>query len=502
MNIIGHFINGKETKGKTNDKLKVFNPSNGEIISYVHIAGKDEVRRAINFAKEAQVKWEKVNVQKRTRIIRNFIDLVNKNIHELSTILSKEHGKTLLDSNGDIQRGIEVAEFCLGIPHLLKGEFSENVSENIDMYSLKQPIGIAVGITPFNFPAMIPMWKFCPAIACGNAFILKPSEKNPSVPIMLAKLFTEAGLPDGVLQVINGDKATVDTLIEDKHVDAVGFVGSTPIAEYIYSKSSSFGKRVQCFGGAKNHMVIMPDADLDQVSDNLIGASFGAAGERCMSISVAVPVGEKTGNNLKEILLSKIKKLKVGPFNSNEKIDFGPLISLQAKNRVSKIIKNAQKEGAELLIDGSNISINGYENGFYIGPTLFDRVQLETELYKEEIFGPVLSIVRAKDVSEAKQILIKNQYGNGAAIYTNDGEVARNFVREVNIGMIGINIPIPVPLAFYTFGGWKKSAFGDLNQHGPDSIKFYTKTKTVTAKWQKKKYEKINFSLPTSEKFD
>ncbi len=502
MNCIGHFINGKEIKGKSKDKLKVFNPSNGKMISFVHVGGKDEISEAINFAKKAQVEWEKVNVQKRTRIIRNFIELVNKNIDTLSINLSKEHGKTLLDSKGDIQRGIEVAEFCLGIPHLLKGEFSENVSENIDMYSINQPVGITLGITPFNFPAMIPMWKFCPAIACGNAFILKPSEKNPSVPIMLAKLFTEAGLPDGVLQVINGDKTTVDNLIENKYIDAVGFVGSTPIAEYIYTKSSSFGKRVQCFGGAKNHMVIMPDADLDQVSDNLIGASFGAAGERCMSISVAVPVGEKTGNNLKEILLKKIKKLKVGPYNSNEKIDFGPLISLDAKKRISKIIKNAKKEGAELLVDGSEINVNGHENGFYIGPTLFDRVETDTQLYKEEIFGPVLSIVRAENVYEAKQILINNKYGNGAAIYTNDGEVARNFVKEVNIGMIGINIPIPVPLAFYTFGGWKKSAFGDLNQHGTDSVKFYTKTKTVTAKWQKKADKEINFSLPTSEKFD
>ena len=385
---------------------------------------------------------------------------------------------------------------------MVKVEFSENVSKNIDMFSIKQPLGIAVGVTPFNFPAMIPMWKFCPAIACGNSFILKPSEKNPSVPMLLAKLFVKAGLPAGVLQVLNGDKNTVDSLIKNEDVNAIGFVGSTPVAEYIYSKSSKFGKRVQCFGGAKNHMVIMPDSDLNNVSDNLIGASFGAAGERCMSVSVAIPVGEKTAEDLKKILIKKIKKLKVGPFNSNEKVDFGPVISKEAKERIIKIIRNGKKEGADLIVDGSKKNVPGYENGFYIGPTLFDNVKTNSELYKKEIFGPVLSIVRSKDIDEAKNIIINNYYGNGASIFTNDGATARNFVSDINIGMVGVNIPIPVPLAFYTFGGWKKSSFGDLNQHGEDSFKFFTRTKTVTSKWKNNTDTKINFSIPISDEFN
>ena len=350
---VGHFINGKETKGKSNKKSNIYNPSTGELIAHVFLANEEEVIDTIKFAKNSQIKWSKVSIQKRTRIIRKFIDLVYENMDKICILLSKEHGKTLEDSKGDIQRGLEVAEFCLGSPHLLKGEFSENVSKNIDMFSIIQPIGIAVGVTPFNFPAMIPMWKFCPAIACGNSFILKPSEKNPSVPMLLAKLFVKAGLPAGVLQVLNGDKNTVDSLIKNEDVNAIGFVGSTPVAEYIYSKSSKFGKRVQCFGGAKNHMVIMPDSDLNNVSDNLIGASFGAAGERCMSVSVAIPVGEKTAEDLKKILIKKIKKLKVGPFNSNEKVDFGPVISKEAKERIIKIIRNGKKEGADLIVDGS-----------------------------------------------------------------------------------------------------------------------------------------------------
>ena len=367
------------------------------------------------------------------------------------------------------------------------------------MYSMRQPLGVVAGITPFNFPAMIPMWKFCPAIAAGNAFILKPSERDPSVPIMLAELLTEAGLPDGILQVVNGDKVSVDGILENLNISAIGFVGSTPIAEYIYSKGCSFGKRVQCFGGAKNHMLIMPDADLDQAVDALVGAGYGAAGERCMAISVAVPVGKETADKLVEKLIPRVESLKIGPYTSDTEMDLGPVVTREAKNRILGLIDSGVTQGADLKVDGRDFKLQGYENGFFVGACLFDNVTTEMDIYKQEIFGPVLSTVRAKNYEEALSIVVNNEYGNGTAIFTRDGDTARDFSNRINVGMVGVNVPIPVPLAYHTFGGWKKSAFGDLNQHGPDAFRFYTRTKTITSRWPTGIKEGASFSIPTME---
>ena len=403
------------------------------------------------------------------------------------------------DAKGDIIRGLEVAEFCFGAPHFLKGEFTDSAGPGIDMYSMRQPLGVVAGITPFNFPAMIPMWKFCPAIAAGNAFILKPSERDPSVPIMLAELLTEAGLPDGILQVVNGDKVAVDCILEDKYISAIGFVGSTPIAEYIYSRGCSFGKRVQCFGGAKNHMIIMPDADLDQAVDALVGAGYGAAGERCMAISVAVPVGKETGDKLIEKLIPRVEALKIGPYTSDVEMDLGPVVTADAKRRIMGLVDSGVEQGASLKVDGRKFKLQGYENGFFVGACLFDNVTKEMDIYKQEIFGPVLSTVRTESYEEALSLIIENEYGNGTAIFTRDGDTARDFANRINVGMVGVNVPIPVPLAYHTFGGWKKSAFGDLNQHGPDAFRFYTKTKTITSRWPTGIKEGASFSIPTME---
>jgi malonate-semialdehyde dehydrogenase (acetylating)/methylmalonate-semialdehyde dehydrogenase len=389
-----------------------------------------------------------------------------------------------------------VCEFATGIPHLMKGEYTEGAGPGIDMYSMRQPLGVVAGITPFNFPAMIPMWKFAPAIACGNAFILKPSERDPSVPIMLAELMIEAGLPPGILNVVNGDKEAVDAILDDDIIQAVGFVGSTAIAEYVYARGCATGKRVQCFGGAKNHMIVMPDADLDQAVDALIGAGYGSAGERCMAISVAVPVGEKTADALIAKLAPRVEKLRVG-LSTDREADFGPLVTKQALERVKGYVDDGVREGANLVVDGRGFKMQGYENGFFMGGCLFDNVTRDMKIYKEEIFGPVLSVVRAKDYAEAIDLPMKHAYGNGVAIYTRDGDAARDFAAKINIGMVGINVPIPVPLAYYTFGGWKKSAFGDLNQHGPDSIRFYTHTKTVTSRWPSGIKEGAQFVIPT-----
>jgi malonate-semialdehyde dehydrogenase (acetylating)/methylmalonate-semialdehyde dehydrogenase len=412
-----------------------------------------------------------------------FAALINRDMEKLALMVSREHGKTLPDARGDVQRGLEVVEVCTGAPHLLKGEFTDSGGPGIDLYSMRQPLGVVAGITPFNFPAMIPMWKLAPALSCGNAMILKPSERVPSTAIMLAELLKEAGLPDGVLQVVNGDKETVDAILDNETIQAVGFVGSTPIAQYIYGRAASAGKRAQCFGGAKNHMIVMPDADLDKAADALIGAGYGAAGERCMAISVAVPVGEKTADALVDRLVPRIEKLKVGPYTAGEDIDYGPLITKQAMERVKGLISSGVKQGAKLVTDGRDFSLQGYENGFFVGPTLFDNVTPEMDIYKEEIFGPVLSTVRANSYEDALKLTMDNPYGNGTAIYTADGDTARDFANRVNVGMVGINFPIPVPLSYHTFGGWKKSSFGDLNQYGPDAFRFYTKTKTVTARW-------------------
>jgi malonate-semialdehyde dehydrogenase (acetylating)/methylmalonate-semialdehyde dehydrogenase len=404
-------------------------------------------------------------------------------MEELAELVSLEHGKTIPDSRGDVQRGLEVVEVCMGAPHLLKGEFTDNGGPGIDLYSMRQPLGVVAGIAPFNFPAMIPLWQMAPALVCGNAMILKPSERVPSTSFRLAELLKEAGLPDGVLQIVNGDKVTVDAILDNETVQAVGFVGSTPIAQYIYGRAAANGKRAQCFGGAKNHMIIMPDADMDKAADALIGAGYGAAGERCMAVSVAVPVGKKTADILTEKLVERIAKLKVGAYTQGEDIDYGPVITSQAKARILGLINSGVEQGASLVVDGRDFTLDGFENGFFIGPSLFDNVTKEMDIYKEEIFGPVLCQVRAESYEEALKLVMDNAYGNGTAIYTADGDTARDFAHRVNVGMVGINFPIPVPLSYFTFGGWKKSAFGDLNQYGPDAFRFYSKTKTVTARW-------------------
>ncbi|QIE42298.1 CoA-acylating methylmalonate-semialdehyde dehydrogenase [Rhodobacteraceae bacterium SC52] len=482
MHAIGHYINGGQVVG-TGRSADVFNPATGEVQAQVSLASKAEMDKAIADAAAAQPAWGATNPQKRARVLMEFVRLLNRDMNKLAEALSREHGKTLPDACGDVQRGLEVVEFCIGAPHLLKGEFTDSAGPGIDMYSMRQPLGVVAGITPFNFPAMIPMWKMAPALACGNAFILKPSERDPSVPMMLAELLSEAGLPDGLLQVVNGDKEAVDAILDNETVQAVGFVGSTPIAEYIYSRGCANGKRVQCFGGAKNHMIVMPDADMDQAADALIGAGYGAAGERCMAISVAVPVGEDTADRLIEKLVPRIEKLKVGPYTGGADVDYGPVVTAAAKERIGSLVQSGIDQGAELVVDGRDFNLQGYEDGFFVGPHLFDRVTTDMDIYKQEIFGPVLCTVRAKTYDEALSMAMDHEYGNGTAIFTRDGDAARDFASRINIGMVGINVPIPVPLAYHTFGGWKKSGFGDLNQHGPDSFRFYTRTKTVTARW-------------------
>jgi malonate-semialdehyde dehydrogenase (acetylating)/methylmalonate-semialdehyde dehydrogenase len=428
-----------------------------------------------------------------------FVQLLHRDMDKLAEALSREHGKTLPDAAGDVQRGLEVVEVCIGAPHMLKGEFTDNAGPGIDMYSMRQPLGVCAGITPFNFPAMIPMWMFAPAIACGNAFILKPSERDPSVPMMLAELLEEAGLPKGILQVVNGDKAAVDAILDHPVIQSVGFVGSTPIAAYIYERAAANAKRAQCFGGAKNHMIVMPDADMDQAADALVGAGYGAAGERCMAISVAVPVGDETADRLIAKLAPRVEALKVGPYTSGGDVDFGPVVTAQAKQNILGMIRAGIEAGAEAVVDGSDMRVQGYENGFFVGPVLFDRVTPDMEIYRREIFGPVLCTVRAQSYEEALALATDHEYGNGTAIFTRDGDAARDFAKRVNVGMVGVNVPIPVPLAYHTFGGWKRSMFGDLNQHGPDAFRFYTRTKTVTARWPSGIKEGGEFSIPVME---
>ena len=493
---IGHFIGGKTVKGTSGRFADVLNPNTGEVQAKVSLASAQEVASAIENAKTAQIGWAATNPQNRARVLFKFLELIDKERQSLAEMLSSEHGKTIPDAAGDIQRGIEVVEFSCGIPHLMKGEYSTGVGRGIDVYSLRQPLGVVAGITPFNFPAMIPMWKFAPAIACGNSFILKPSERDPSVPMRLGELLVEAGLPEGVLNVVNGDKEAVDALLTHPDIQAVGFVGSTPIAEYVYSTSTAHGKRCHAFGGAKNHMIIMPDADLDQAADALVGAGYGSAGERCMAISVAVPVGQETADRLVEKLIPKVENLKIGP-STDDAADYGPLVTGQHLQKVRDYIDLGVDEGAKLAVDGRDFTMQGYENGFFIGGCLFDNVTADMRIYKEEIFGPVLSVVRAKDYEEALSLPSEHEYGNGVALFTRDGDTARDFAERVNVGMVGVNVPIPVPIAYHTFGGWKRSMFGDLNQHGPDGIKFYTKTKTVTSRWPTGIREGSSFVMPT-----
>ncbi|MDB5512468.1 MAG: hypothetical protein JWR08_1951, partial [Enterovirga sp.] len=465
MREIGHFIGGKHVAGQSGRFAEVFEPMTGETTGRVALASKAELRAAVENAKAAQPAWGATNPQRRARVMMRFVDLVTKNYDELAELLAREHGKTIPDAKGDIQRGVEVVEFACGIPHLMKGEYTEGAGPGIDIYSMRQALGVVAGITPFNFPAMIPMWKFGPAIACGNAFILKPSERDPGVPMRLAELMMEAGLPPGILNVVNGDKEAVDAILDDPDVKAVGFVGSSPIAQYIYQRAAGTGKRAQCFGGAKNHMIIMPDADMDQTVDALIGAGYGSAGERCMAISVAVPVGHGTADRLMEKLIPRVESLKVGP-STDPSADFGPVVTRAALDRIKGYVDLGIQEGAKLVVDGRDFRLQGYENGFYMGGCLFDEVTPDMRIYKEEIFGPVLSVVRAKDYEEALRLPTEHEYGNGVAIFTRDGDAARDFAAKVDVGMVGINVPIPVPIAYYTFGGWKASGFGDLNQHG------------------------------------
>ena len=483
MKELTHYINGQRVSGRSGRFGDVFNPATGEIQARVPLASKEEFDAAVEIAAKVQPEWGAVNPQRRARVMMKFVDLLHRDMDKLAEVLSSEHGKTFPDAKGDVQRGLEVAEYCIGAPQMLKGEFTDSAGPGIDMYSMKQPLGVCGGITPFNFPAMIPMWMFAPSIVCGNAFILKPSERDPSVPILLAELMEEAGLPKGVLQVINGDKVSVDAMLTNPTIQSIGFVGSTPIAEYIYGTGCANGKRVQCFGGAKNHMIVMPDADMDLAADALVGSGYGAAGERCMAISVAVPVGEETADRLIEKLAPRIEKLKVGPYTAGDDVDFGPVVTSAAKQNILNLVQSGIDQGAELVIDGRDFSLQGYENGFFVGPHLFDRVTPDMDIYKKEIFGPVLSTVRAGSYEEAIGLAMSHEYGNGTAIFTRDGDTARDFANRINIGMVGVNVPIPVPLAYHTFGGWKKSVFGDLNQHGPDAFKFYTRTKTVTSRW-------------------
>jgi malonate-semialdehyde dehydrogenase (acetylating)/methylmalonate-semialdehyde dehydrogenase len=496
MREIGHFVGGKAVKGTSGRFADVFDPNTGEVQAKVALAKHSEVEHAIANAEAAQPAWAATNPQRRARVMFKFLELIQKEYDDLARLLSSEHGKTFPDAKGDIQRGLEVVEFACGIPHLLKGEFSDSAGPGTDLYSLRQPLGVVAGITPFNFPAMIPLWKCAPAIACGNAFILKPSERDPSVPMRIAELFLAAGLPAGIFNVVNGDKEAVDTLLNDARVKAIGFVGSSAIAEYIYATGCANGKRVQCFGGAKNHMIVMPDADMDQAVDALIGAGYGSAGERCMAISVAVPVGQKTADALVKKLIPRVESLKVGP-STDPQADYGPMVTKALLDKVRGYIDSGVQEGADLVVDGRNFKMQGYENGFYMGGCLFDEVTPDMRIYKEEIFGPVLSVVRAKDYHEALELPSKHEFGNGVSIFTKDGDAARDFASKVEVGMVGINFAIPVPLAYHTFGGWKRSGFGDLNQHGPDSIRFYTRTKTITSRWPSGTKAGADFAIPT-----
>ena len=496
MEEIGHFIGGKRVAGQSGRTQDVMQPMDGSLRGKVALASAAEVRAAVENAKAAQPGWANTNPQRRVRVLMKFLELVHREYDELAELLAREHGKTIPDAKGDIQRGLEVVEVCIGAPHLMKGEYTESAGRGIDTYSMRQPLGVVAGITPFNFPAMIPLWKIAPAIACGNAFILKPSERDPGVPMRIAELFLEAGLPEGILNVVNGDKEAVDAILDDPDIKAVGFVGSTPIAQYIYGRATANGKRAQCFGGAKNHLIIMPDADMDQTVDALIGAGYGSAGERCMAVSVAVPVGQETADRLIEKLIPRVEGLKVGP-STDAAADFGPLVTQQALERVKGYVDLGVEEGAKLVVDGRDFKMQGYENGYYMGGCLFDNVTKDMRIYKEEIFGPVLSVVRANTYEEALALPNDHEYGNGVSIFTRDGDAARDFAARVNVGMVGVNVPIPVPIAYYTFGGWKASAFGDLNQHGPDAFRFYTKTKTVTSRWPSGVKEGAEFVIPT-----
>ena len=495
MNLIQHYINGKVYKGSSSKKGKVYNPATGAQESEVILGTKSDLDHAVENAKLAFEKWSQVTPLQRARVIFKYKELIEKNYDELTKLIVSEHGKVYDDAKGSLTRGLEIVEFACGIPQMLKGEFTENVGTNIDSWSMRQPLGVCAGITPFNFPAMVPMWMYPMAIACGNTFILKPSEKDPSCSIRLAQLFSEAGLPDGVLNVVNGDKEVVDSILTNKDIKAVSFVGSTPIAKYIYENAAKNEKRVQALGGAKNHCVVMPDCDMDQAVNGLMGAAYGSAGERCMAQSVAVAVGG-IGDELVEKLSKKVEALKVGP-GLDKNSEMGPLVTKEHLEKVKGYVDLGVKEGAKLVVDGREIKLQGYENGFFIGGCLFDNVTKNMRIYNEEIFGPVLSVVRVKDFNDAIQLINDHEFGNGTSVYTRDGDVGRTFANKIKVGMVGINIPIPVPVAFHSFGGWKRSLFGDLHMHGPEGVKFYTKLKTITSRWPSGIGSDPEFIMPT-----
>ena len=480
MRQIDHFIAGGAPVSSR--KADVMDPNNGGVQAQVVLGDAAVLEAAVAAASAAQPKWATTNPQRRSRVMFNFKALVEKNMDELAEMLSREHGKVIADSKGDIQRGLEVVEFCCGIPHVTKGEYTQGAGPGIDVYSMRQPIGIGAGITPFNFPAMIPLWMGAVAVATGNAFILKPSERDPSVPNRLAELFLEAGLPAGIFQVVHGDKEMVDAILDHPAIAAVSFVGSSDIAHYVYNRGVAAGKRVQAMGGAKNHGIVMPDADLDQVVNDLCGAAFGSAGERCMALPVVVPVGEDTAERLRAKLIPAIAALRVG-ISTDTEAHYGPVVTAQHKAKIEQWIQTAVDEGSELVIDGRGFTLQGHEEGYFVGPTLLDHVTPDMDSYHNEIFGPVLQIVRAADFETALELASKHQYGNGVAIFTRNGHAAREFAARVNVGMVGINVPIPVPVAYHSFGGWKRSAFGDTNQHGMEGVKFWTKVKTITQRW-------------------
>ncbi|TDW68291.1 malonate-semialdehyde dehydrogenase (acetylating)/methylmalonate-semialdehyde dehydrogenase [Novosphingobium sp. PhB55] len=495
MRLIDHVVVGG-SGGSAARMGDVFNPSTGQVQAQVPLGDKALLDRAVATAQEAQVKWAATNPQRRARVLFKFKELIEQNMQALAEMLASEHGKVVDDAKGDIQRGLEVVEFCCGIPHMLKGEYTQGAGPGIDVYSMRQPLGVGAGITPFNFPAMIPMWMFAPAVAVGNTFILKPSERDPSVPNRLAELFLEAGAPEGVLQVVHGDKEMVDAILDHPGIAAVSFVGSSDIAHYVYERGVAAGKRVQAMGGAKNHAIVMPDADMDQAVNDIMGAAYGSAGERCMALPVAVPVGDETADLLREKLVAAIDKLKVGVSNDPE-AQYGPVVTAVHKQKIENWIQTGVDEGAELVVDGRGFSLQGYEEGFFVGPSLFDHVTTEMSAYKEEIFGPVLQIVRAKTFEEAVELPSRHQYGNGVAIFTRNGHAAREFVQRVQVGMVGVNVPIPVPVSYHSFGGWKRSAFGDHNQYGMEGVRFWTKVKTVTQRWPDGGAGDSAFIIPT-----
>nr|WP_295108936.1 CoA-acylating methylmalonate-semialdehyde dehydrogenase [uncultured Caulobacter sp.] len=501
MRDIAHFVNGQALAGSSGRFGDVFNPNTGEVQARVPFATDAELDAAVQVAAKAQIGWAATNPQRRARVMFEFKRLIERDMNSLAEILSSEHGKVIADSKGDIQRGLEVIEFACGIPHILKGEYTEGAGPGIDVYSMRQPLGVCAGITPFNFPAMIPMWMFGISIAVGNSFILKPSEKDPTAPVKLAELMMEAGAQvgqdlAGVLNVVHGDKSAVDAILTHPLIRAVSFVGSSDIAHYVYQTGTAHGKRVQAMGGAKNHGIVLPDADMDQVVKDLSGAAFGSAGERCMALPVVVPVGKTTADELRERMVAEIASLKVG-VSTDLDAHYGPVVSSQHRAKIADYIRIGQEEGAELVVDGRDFSLQGFEKGFFIGPSLFDGVKKGMKTYQEEIFGPVLQIVRAESFEEAVALPSEHQYGNGVAIFTRNGRAAREFAASVNVGMVGINVPIPVPVAYHTFGGWKRSAFGDTNQHGVEGVKFYTKVKTVTARWPEGEVGDSSFVIPT-----